>query len=66
MDPRVFRTLTDYDLPRARDSHFARLRSLYAGTLSDLPFVLNGRSAWTETNQYTEPEKWVEDVLAVE
>jgi len=64
MDPKVFRTLTDNDLLRARDSHFARLRSLYAGTLSDLPFVLNGRSAWTETSQYTEPERWVEDVLA--
>jgi len=64
VDPEVFKTLTDADLLQARDSHFARLRSLYAGTLSDLPFVLTGRSGSSETDRYMEPEQWVEDSLA--
>lgn len=64
MDPNVLQTLTDADLIQAREHHFARLRSLYDGTLTDLPFVLQGRSGWTATSQYTQPGQWVEDSLA--
>jgi hypothetical protein len=55
--------LSDAALIQAREKHFDRMRSLFAGKLSDLPFVLNGRTGCAKTSFYEDPEIWVEEAL---
>ncbi|MCX6345907.1 MAG: hypothetical protein NT018_12695, partial [Armatimonadetes bacterium] len=63
MNSYTIQILSDPALIQAREHHFDRMRSLFAGKLSDLPFVLNGRTGCGKTNIYEDPETWVEEAL---
>ncbi len=52
-------TLNDPELIAARDAHFARLRSVFAGECLPRAFVLHGCAGVGEADPYREPETWI-------
>ncbi len=55
--------LCDPELTAARDLHFSRLKALYSGEALEHPFFLNGIGGASSADPYTEPERWVDEVL---
>ncbi|MBP6964547.1 MAG: hypothetical protein KBC96_09080 [Armatimonadetes bacterium] len=56
--------LNDPDLIAAREAHFARLRSLFAGGALPTAFVLHGVPGVGASNPYTETERWMREAAA--
>lgn len=59
----TFNRLNDIELIRIREFHFQKLSDLYAGKPLENVFFLYGINGYSPTNEYLEPERWVDESL---
>jgi len=55
--------LCDPELIDVRNAHFRRLQSLFSGKQPEHPFFLQGFGGDADSDPYTQPERWVDEML---
>ena len=57
------KSLNNANLMEKRETHMARLKSLFDGDYANPPLFLDGANGQSSKNPFIEPEKWVEEAL---